>query len=364
MLLIWVCERCSAEAALAANETTSAWQPPWAATLYGRGVAGIYLRQGERFIAMREVPYEAEDVLQKLVADHPEMLAGNDVAEDARQRWLLIERESPIYAESGSSGRWSADHLFIDQEGVPTVVETKRSSDPRARREVVAQMLDYAANGVVSWSAEALRARFKARCAKSGLDPQDVFVSAMGDRDSDAFWVLVHTNLAARRLRLVFVADVIPPELETIVNFLNDQMQATEVLAIEVKRFVDDGGHHQTIVPRVLGQTPAARQAKGRSPGREWTEESILEQLEAKRGANEAAVAKRIFEWVADHEDLTLWFGRGSTDGSMIPVPRERQRRLLPFALYTYGRVEVQFQYLARNHHSTTSDCGRNFASG
>lgn len=233
-------------------------------------------------------------------------------------------------------------------DGVPTVVETKRSSDPRARREVVAQMLDYAANGVVSWSAEAVRARFKARCAKSGLDPQDTFVSAMGDRDSDAFWVQVHTNLAARRLRLVFVADVIPPELETIVNFLNDQMQATEVLAIEVKQFVDDGGHHQTIVPRVLGQTPAARQAKGRSSGREWTQESILEQLEAKRGADEAAVAKRIFEWVADHEDLTLWYGRGSTDGSMIPVPRERHRRLLPFALYTYGRVEIQFQYLAR----------------
>ncbi len=209
-------------------------------------------------------------------------------------------------------------------------------------------MLDYAANGVVSWSAEAVRARFKARCAKSGLDPQDTFVSAMGDRDSDAFWVQVHTNLAARRLRLVFVADVIPPELETIVNFLNDQMQATEVLAIEVKQFVDDGGHHQTIVPRVLGQTPAARQAKGRSSGREWTQESILEQLEAKRGADEAAVAKRIFEWVADHEDLTLWYGRGSTDGSMIPVPRERHRRLLPFALYTYGRVEIQFQYLAR----------------
>ncbi len=31
---------------------------------------------------MREVPYEAEDVLQKLVADHPEMLAGDDLAED------------------------------------------------------------------------------------------------------------------------------------------------------------------------------------------------------------------------------------------------------------------------------------------
>ena len=226
-------------------------------------MAGIYLRHGETFIAMREIPYEAEDILQKLVAEHPEMLAGNDENGDARQRWLLIERESPIYPEGGASGRWSADHLFIDQDGVLTVVETKRSSDHRARREVVAQMLDYAANGVVAWRAEALRARFNARCAKSGCDPADVFTAAMGERDADSFWTQVHTNLEARRLRLVFVADAIPRELETIVNFLNDQMQATEVLAIEVKQFVDDAGDHQTIVPRVLGQSPAARRAKG-----------------------------------------------------------------------------------------------------
>jgi hypothetical protein len=34
----------------------------------------------------------------------------------------------------------------VDEAGVPTLVEVKRSSDTRARREVVARMLDYAAN--------------------------------------------------------------------------------------------------------------------------------------------------------------------------------------------------------------------------
>jgi hypothetical protein len=33
-----------------------------------------------------------------------------------------------------------------DAAGVPTLVEVKRSSDTRARREVVAQLLEYAAN--------------------------------------------------------------------------------------------------------------------------------------------------------------------------------------------------------------------------
>jgi hypothetical protein len=42
---------------------------------------------------------------------------------------------------------WSLDHLVVDQDAVPTFVEVKRASDTPARREVVAQMLDYAANG-------------------------------------------------------------------------------------------------------------------------------------------------------------------------------------------------------------------------
>ena len=69
------------------------------------------------------------------------MLAGDDAGPEG-QRWLLIERESPISEEEGAGRRWSADHLFIDQDGITTVAETKRSCDPRARRDVVAQMLD------------------------------------------------------------------------------------------------------------------------------------------------------------------------------------------------------------------------------
>lgn len=308
---------------------------------------GIYLRQGQSFVAMREVPYEAEDVLQELVAEHPEVLVGDDASDNGGQRWLLIERESPISEEEGAAGRWSADHLFIDQDGVPTVVETKRSSDPRARREVVAQMLDYAANGVVSWRAKELRSRFEARCAKGRLDTAEVFAASMGERDPEAFWAQVHTNLAARRLRLVFVADAIPPELERIVDFLNEQMEVTEVLAIEVKQFVDDAGHHQTIVPRVLGQTQAARQVKGQAPGREWSSESIVSELTSRRGPAEAAVARRVLDWADRRGDLTLWFGKGRRDGSLLPG-FSGERRLFPFALYTDGRVEVHFQYMAR----------------
>jgi hypothetical protein len=72
----------------------------------------------------------------------------------------LIERESAVPDTEGGPGRWSVDHLFLDQDSVPTLVEVKRSSDTRIRREVVGQLIDYAANAVVkgTWMAEALAA--------------------------------------------------------------------------------------------------------------------------------------------------------------------------------------------------------------
>ena len=53
------------------------------------------------------------------------------------------------------------DHLFLDQDSIPTIVEVKRSTDTRIRREVVGQLLDYAANAVVYWPVERLQAQFR-----------------------------------------------------------------------------------------------------------------------------------------------------------------------------------------------------------
>lgn len=94
---------------------------------------------------------------QRLLALHPSLLAGDAVDPDSPRRWLLVSREQAVPGEEGGAGRWSLDHLFIDQDSVLTLVEVKRASDTRARHEVVAQMLDYAANGVVYWPAETLR---------------------------------------------------------------------------------------------------------------------------------------------------------------------------------------------------------------
>jgi hypothetical protein len=107
--------------------------------------------------------FSAAPSFQQLLAKFPSLLSW-DQKDGSPRRWLLLKREKAIAAEEEGSGRFSVDHLFVDQGGVPTLVEVKRQSDTRLRREVVGQMLDYAANAVVYWPIEQLRAEFEANC--------------------------------------------------------------------------------------------------------------------------------------------------------------------------------------------------------
>ena len=220
---------------------------------------GMFLLSGEQLVEMREQAYDSEDLLQTLLAKYPNLLAGGDELAGSPRRWLLVRREAGVPDREAGGSRWSLDHLFIDQEAVPTLVEVKRSDDTRIRREVVGQMLDYAANGVVYWPAERLRSDFEARCAKENKDAGVVFRDSLGDDiEPEPFWDQVEQHLRSGRVRLIFASDLIPPELRRVIEFLNEQMSPAEVVGVEIKQYVGHGGL-RTLVPRVVGQTEQAR---------------------------------------------------------------------------------------------------------
>jgi hypothetical protein len=254
---------------------------------------GIFVLQGEELVAMHEQPYDSEDLLQTLLAKYPGLLAGGDQISGSERRWLLVRREVGVPGTETGGGRWSLDHLFLDQEAVPTLVEVKRSSDTRIRREVVGQMLDYAANGVVYWPAERLRSEFESRCVKDDQEPEEVFRTSLGDElDPERFWDDVEQNLRSGRIRLLFVADQIPAELRRVIEFLNERMSPTEVLGIEIKQYVG-GGDLTTLVPRVVGQTEQARiQKVGGSQSLSLDWDYYKQRLPPER----LAIARQIYE--------------------------------------------------------------------
>jgi len=301
--------------------------------------------------ALKRSAYASEDLLQTLLERYPDLLAGEQMNAEAPRRWVLVSREVGVPGDDGGANRWSLDHLFLDQDGIPTLVEVKRSTDTRIRREVVGQMLDYAANAVVYWPAERLVDAFEATCAADGADPAERVASLTGEAlDTDdaweAFWQRVKTNLQAGRIRMVFLADVIPPELRRIVEFLNGQMDPAEVLAVEVRQYVGDTGL-RTLVSRVVGQTAQSEQKKSSvaRESRQWDEPSFLEALKARCGAVDLGLAVSIFEW-AREQGLRFAWGAGRQDGSFFPVLDLDGFNHFPFAFWTNGTVEVQFQHL------------------
>lgn len=54
---------------------------------------GIFLiHETGRLTEMREQPYDSEDLLQRLLAEYPNLLAGDQIDRGRPRRWLLINR--------------------------------------------------------------------------------------------------------------------------------------------------------------------------------------------------------------------------------------------------------------------------------
>lgn len=300
----------------------------------------IYLlNNNEDLVELREAVYDSEDLLQSLLAKYPSLLAGEQINDAEPRRWLLISREAGLPSQEEAGARWSVDHLFLDQDGIPTIVEVKRSSDTRIRREVVGQMLDYAANAVMYWPVESIQAMFETRCEKEGTNSNDKLAEFLNNEtQSDSFWEQVKTNLQAGKIRLIFVADEISIELRRIVEFLNGQMDPAEVIALEVKQFI--GKDIKTLVPRALNRT--TEKHKDSTIRRKWDEPSFLAELESRQGKTEANVAKDLLEW-AKKNSLRIWWGEGKQDGSFYPLLDHASETYWTFAIWTYGRIGIQF---------------------
>ena len=214
---------------------------------------------------MAETGYVTESELQLLLARYCDLLPGDQIDPEEPRRWLFVGREVGVPAGEGEGGWWSLDHLFIDQEAIPTFVECKLASDRRTRREVVAQMLDYAANGTVHWSSDRLRQVATATAEREGRSLDQTVATLIGRDGPDqieGYWQEVQENLQKGKVRLLFVTDEAPRELRRMTEFLNEQMRETEVLLVEIKQFKGDGGQ-RVLVPRLIGNRERQRPGRG-----------------------------------------------------------------------------------------------------
>ena len=258
------------------------------------------IQEGNELVEMEEKEYVSEDILQDLVAKYPNLLVNDDMDIKLPRKWLLVQRELFLYCEDEYGlEKFYLDHLFLDQDGIPTIVETKLSSNSELRRQVVAQMLDYASNAQIYLPVEDIKTILTS--TYPNCDQEELINDILGLEISlDEFWELVETNLQAGKIRLVFVADIIPTKLRSIVDFLNVQMDPAEVYAVELKQYV--GGGLKTLVPRLVGKT-AEYHAMKHTQSEILDEPSFFEHLDEKT----AVFYRKLLDYAEEKQLLVRW---------------------------------------------------------
>ncbi|MEN3793927.1 hypothetical protein [Fulvimarina sp. MAC3] len=297
------------------------------------------------FSEMRAHPYDNEDHIQRLLAEYPNILGGEAYSGDVPRRWALIAREVPVPDGDASDRRWSLDHLYVDQDAIPTLVEVKRSRDTRSRREVIGQMFDYAANGPSFWKLDDLRSSFARTHQTLSSDPGDALSLLLGEEvEVGPFWERVEANLRDGKIRMIFLVDEMPTELLRIVEFLARQLKDAEVYAVEVRRHVGSTG--SVLATSVLGQSQNAVSKVERVRGAPTpSEDEWFERFGQSCGDQAGRTARRIADWAKNH-GLTSFTTSAQTPSLGFSLTEGGKPRY-PLFITGNGKVYTSLNYIS-----------------
>lgn len=237
-----------------------------------------------------------EEALQKLLQEYPEVIPGSqiDPGSDEPPRFVLLRREMPV-------GSWSLDHLLTDQFGVLTLVETKLLQNPGSRREVIGQVIEYAANAREAWGSGKVRQYAGEYWSRRGKELDQVLLEAFPENGLEQFWRMIEDNLQHGRIRLIIAADVIQAEVRRMIEYLNSEMQNAEVLGLEL-RVYGDKDDDLILAPRIVGQTQAiADRRLSASQPRVWRA-TELKSAFAELPEEQGSALKRILDWSIENK--------------------------------------------------------------
>jgi hypothetical protein len=313
--------------------------------------------------ALRRVPLDQRKVdegwLQTLLFEYPQLIPVEDI-EPVFARLLPLARELPTPAGP-------VDLVYISPAGYITFVETKLWRNPEARRQVVAQIVDYAA-AVSRWSYEDLtNAVRRAKC--QSVSREESLYAAVGGQtelEEAEFIDTVARNLAAGRLLLLIAGDGIHEAVEQLAGALSKSPHLGFSLGlVEIALFTPPGDETTMIVqPRLLARTreivraivevrrgadlvdvaivlPVPDEAGGAGVRRKLTEEVFLEKL---AGTTSTQIASEFRVFLSEAESIGI--EPTARDASMTlfwDEPMTGQRFTFGYVTWKNGVIETGF---------------------
>ena len=187
--------------------------------------------------------------LQKLIFRFPQLLPVHEI-EPGFSTIVPVCLELPTPAGN-------VDNLYITESGDLVIAECKLWRNPQARREVVAQVIDYA-HGMSAWTYQDLEDAVRKSAVVDREKPPTTLYELIGEAagiDEAGFVDAVSRNLRLGRMLLLIVGDGIREGVESLSGFL--QMHAgfhftLGIVEMPVFRLPHGG---LIVQPRVLART-------------------------------------------------------------------------------------------------------------
>ena len=286
---------------------------------------------------LSEEAYLDETALQRLLEEHPELIALDDV--DPTASFLI-----PIGSEIPLAGQ-SLDLLFLDVSGRLTAVETKLRRNSQVRREVVGQVLEYGAY-LSMWSVEDVERqaarylaaprtpdRFRSESVYDALSRLGTSEPAEEGADEAEMRDKISNSLAMRDMRLIIAVDKVVEPLRSLVTFVNGASRFGMYL-LEIQQYQAPDGMRIASIGVYGGAAPPPPS----SPRAHWDEPRFFETLQGSAGSASAAVVQELYGFMREQADLVVW-GTGATQGSVGFAVGRGGDRFVIFGVTTRGEV-------------------------
>ncbi|MBY6105040.1 hypothetical protein KUW19_00925 [Ferrimonas balearica] len=276
--------------------------------------------------------------LQELLLSNPDCLPGHQIDPDDPRQWLPIATEFQVNDPTGKP-RWSIDYICADQDAVLTLVECKRFADARTRREVVAQVMEYAANIETLFNAELILGHAESMAAQKGGTLASIM--AGWGTSSAAYAGRLNANIEGGKIRLVFFVDEAPWELKQMVRFMKRAMPNIDTVLVEALQYALNDG--RIVIPQVFGYVaPMAPPSKQATKDTRWNDGKFTEAMDE---PIKSAVLKLVAH--AKRMGLGVGYGRGAKGTVQLTLPIVSSRPM--FAIQTDGELQAMTHTLVKS---------------
>ena len=275
---------------------------------------GIWTQDDGGWKLSRPEGFPDEATLHGLIEETPEMLPLSGAPP-----LLILGREVPL-------GSGYADLVGVETSGRPVIIEVKLAYSSEARRAVVAQILAYAAH-LHGMTREQLEDRFGTSLRQRGHESiVDALRSVQEDAfDDDEFTAALDEHLREGRFRLVFVLDTVPPELMTLVAYLEHVTDKLVIDLVAVNSF-DVGGTSVVLPQRVTPERHEAtvEKTRRRESGTLYPGSELFESTISRAPPDSHESLRRLLEWARGLEtsgfvNLSTYEGVGAKRYTLLP---------------------------------------------